>query len=158
MSRLNIVSNRPAPPSSELKSSGLKVTLPRLKVLEIFQRSSEALGVRHMSAEDVHKALTVEHIDVGLPTVYRVLAQFEQAGLLARNHFEGGRAMFELNEGTHHDHLVCLTCGRVEEFVDAEIESRQHEVASARGFSLHGHALALYGDCTKRNCEFRRKE
>ena len=146
------------PSSSELKSIGLKATLPRLKVLEIFQRSSEELGVRHMSAEDVYKALMAEHIDVGLATVYRVLTQFEQAGLLARNHFEGGRAMFELNEGTHHDHLVCLTCGRVEEFVDAEIETRQHEVAAARGFRLHGHALALYGDCTKPHCEFRRKE
>ncbi len=114
--------------------------------------------MRHMSAEDVYKALMAEHIDVGLATVYRVLTQFEQAGLLARNHFEGGRAMFELNEGTHHDHLVCLTCGRVEEFVDAEIESRQHKVAAARGFSLHGHALALYGDCTKPDCEYRRKE
>jgi Fur family ferric uptake transcriptional regulator len=148
---------RVPPSSSELKSIGLKATLPRLKVLEIFQRSSE-LGVRHMSAEDVYKALMAEHIDVGLATVYRVLTQFEQAGLLARNHFEGGRAMFELNEGTHHDHLVCLTCGRVEEFVDAEIENRQRKVAAAHGFSLHGHALALYGDCTKPNCEFRRKE
>ena len=149
---------RVPPSSSELKSIGLKATLPRLKVLEIFQRSSEELGVRHMSAEDVYKALIAEHIDVGLATVYRVLTQFEQAGLLARNHFEGGRAMFELNEGTHHDHLVCLTCGRVEEFVDAEIENRQRKVSAARGFSLHGHALALYGDCTKPNCEFRRKE
>ena len=146
------------PSSSELKSIGLKATLPRLKVLEIFQRSSEELGVRHMSAEDVYKALIAEHLDVGLATVYRVLTQFAQAGLLARNHFEGGRAMFELNEGTHHDHLVCLTCGRVEEFVDAEIENRQHEVAATRGFKLHGHALALYGDCTKPDCEFRRKE
>ena len=150
--------SRIPPSSSELKSIGLKATLPRLKVLEIFQRSSEELGIRHMSAEDVYKALMAEHIDVGLATVYRVLTQFEQAGLLARNHFEGGRAMFELNEGTHHDHLVCLTCGRVEEFVDSEIERRQHEVASARGFSLHGHALALYGDCIKPRCEFRRKE
>lgn len=149
---------RVPPSSSELKSIGLKATLPRLKVLEIFQRSSEDLGVRHMSAEDVYKALMAEHIDVGLATVYRVLTQFEQAGLLARNHFEGGRAMFELNEGTHHDHLVCLTCGRVEEFVDSEIENRQHDIAAARGFRLHGHALALYADCTKPNCEFRRKE
>ena len=120
------------PSSSELKSIGLKATLPRLKVLEIFQRSSEELGVRHMSAEDVYKALMAEHIDVGLATVYRVLTQFEQAGLLARNHFEGGRARFELNEGPHHDHLVCLTCGRVEEFVDTEIENRQHDIAGPR--------------------------
>ncbi len=151
------MSTRLPPASSELKSIGLKATLPRLKVLEIFQRSSEELGVRHMSAEDVHRALMAEHIDVGLPTVYRVLAQFEQAGLLARNHFEGGRAMFELNEGAHHDHLVCLTCGRVEEFVDTEIESRQHKIAVERGFKLHAHALALYGDCTKRNCVYRPK-
>jgi Fur family transcriptional regulator, ferric uptake regulator len=150
--------NRPAPTSSDLKNIGLKATLPRLKVLEIFQRSSAELGVRHMSAEDVYKALIAEHIDVGLATVYRVLTQFEQAGLLSRNHFEGGRAMFELNEGPHHDHLVCLTCGRVEEFVDADIESRQHRIAAERGFRLQDHALALYGECTKPNCEFRRKE
>ena len=150
--------NRPAPTSSDLKNIGLKATLPRLKVLEIFQRSSAELGVRHMSAEDVYKALIAEHIDVGLATVYRVLTQFEQAGLLSRNYFEGGRAMFELNEGPHHDHLVCLTCGRVEEFVDANIESRQHQIAAERGFRLQDHALALYGECTKPNCEFRRKE
>lgn len=150
--------NRPAPTSSDLKNIGLKATLPRLKVLEIFQRSSAELGVRHMSAEDVYKALITEHIDVGLATVYRVLTQFEHAGLLSRNHFEGGRAMFELNEGPHHDHLVCLTCGRVEEFVDADIESRQHRIAAERGFRLQDHALALYGECTKPNCEFRRKE
>ena len=111
-----------------------------------------------MSAEDVYKALIAENIDVGLATVYRVLTQFEHAGLLARNHFEGGRAMFELNEGPHHDHLVCLTCGRVEEFVDAEIERRQASVATARGFRLQEHALSLYGECIKPNCEFRRKE
>jgi Fur family ferric uptake transcriptional regulator len=144
--------------SADLKNIGLKATVPRLKVLEIFQRSTAERGVRHMSAEDVYKALIAEHIDVGLATVYRVLTQFEQAGLLSRNHFEGGRAMFELNEGSHHDHLVCLTCGRVEEFVDGEIEARQQQVASQRGFKLHDHALALYGECTKPNCEFKHKE
>lgn len=144
--------------SSDLKNIGLKATVPRLKVLEIFQRSSAMEGVRHMSAEDVYKALIAEHIDVGLATVYRVLTQFEQAGLLARNHFEAGRAMFELNEGAHHDHLVCLTCGHVEEFVDADIEARQHKVAAERGFRLQDHALALYGECTKTDCEFRRRE
>ena len=107
----------------------------RLKVLEIFQRGSAQGSGRHMSAEDVYKALIAENIDVGLATVYRVLTQFEQAGLLARNHFEGGRAMFELNEGSHHDHLVCLTCGRVEEFVDAEIERRQHSIAAVTATS-----------------------
>ena len=144
--------------SADLKNIGLKATLPRLKVLEIFQRSTAERGVRHMSAEDVYKALIAEHIDVGLATVYRVLTQFEHAGLLARNHFEGGRALFELNEGTHHDHLVCLTCGRVEEFVDAEIELHQQQVAAERGFKLQEHALALYGECTKPNCIYRRKE
>jgi Fur family transcriptional regulator, ferric uptake regulator len=144
--------------SSDLKSSGLKATVPRLKVLEVFQRNTAKRGLRHMSAEDVYKALIAENIDVGLATVYRVLTQFEQAGLLSRNHFEGGRAMFELNEGSHHDHLVCLTCGRVEEFVDGEIETRQQQVAAERGFKLHDHALALYGECTKPDCEYRRKE
>lgn len=143
--------------SSDLKNIGLKATVPRLKVLEIFQRSSAMEGVRHMSAEDVYKALIAEHIDVGLATVYRVLTQFEQAGLLSRNHFEGGRAMFELNEGSHHDHLVCVTCGRVEEFVDADIEARQQQVAARRGFKLQDHALALYGECTKPDCEHRPK-
>jgi Fur family ferric uptake transcriptional regulator len=144
--------------SSDLKNIGLKATVPRLKVLEIFQRSTAERGVRHMSAEDVYKALIAEHIDVGLATVYRVLTQFEQAGLLSRNHFEGGRAMFELNEGSHHDHLVCLTCGHVEEFVDAEIEARQAEIARGRGFKLHDHALALYGECVKPDCPHRHKE
>src|SRR5664279_4571841 len=98
--------------SSELKTIGLKATLPRLKILEIFQSSDQ----RHMSAEDVYRQLLGEHVDIGLATVYRVLTQFEQAGLLARNHFDSGKAVFELNEGRHHDHLVCLQCGRVEEF------------------------------------------
>ena len=144
--------------SSDLKNIGLKATVPRLKVLEIFQRNTAERGQRHMSAEDVYKALIGENIDVGLATVYRVLTQFEQAGLLSRNHFEGGRAMFELNEGSHHDHLVCLTCGRVEEFVDADIEARQQRIAADRGFKLQEHALALYGECTKPDCEFRRRE
>lgn len=146
---------RTPPHSSDLKTIGLKATLPRLKVLEIFQRSTAERGIRHMSAEDVFKALIAENIDVGLATVYRVLTQFEQAGLLARNHFEGGRAMFELKEGPHHDHLVCLDCGRVEEFVDSEIEARQSKVAAERGFALHDHALALYCACLKPECEFR---
>jgi Fur family ferric uptake transcriptional regulator len=134
-----------------LKDSGLKATLPRRKILELF----EASKVRHLSAEDVYKALLAEGIDVGLATVYRVLTQFEQAGLLARQHFETGKAVFELNRGGHHDHLVCLQCGRVEEFFDADIERRQTEVAKSRGFRLNGHSLALYADCTKKDCEFR---
>lgn len=140
--------------SAELKSSGLKATLPRLKILEVFQRAA-AGGLRHLSAEDVHNSLLGEGLDVGLATVYRVLTQFEQAGLLSRSHFEAGRAVFELDEGAHHDHLVCMTCGRVEEFVDAEIERRQQKIAADRGFRLHDHALALYGECTKPQCPHR---
>ncbi len=136
-----------------LKSSGLKVTLPRIKILEVFQNAKQ----RHMTAEDVYKILLNEDADVGVATVYRVLMQFEQAGLLTRQHFESGKAVFELNEGTHHDHLVCLDCGRVEEFFDAEIEKRQRNVAQTKGFELQDHALSLYGRCTKKNCEYRNK-
>ena len=135
----------------ELKSSGLKATLPRIKVLEVFQHAQQ----RHMSAEDVFKALLAEGADIGLATVYRVLMQFEQAGLLKRSNFESGKAVFELNEGQHHDHLVCLDCGRVEEFYDAEIEQRQRAVASTRGFELQEHTLALYARCTKTDCAHR---
>lgn len=139
------------PNPADLKSSGLKATLPRLKILEIFQNSS----VRHLSAEDVYKQLLAENLDVGLATVYRVLTQFEQAGLLSRNHFESGKAVFELDQGGHHDHLVCLDCGRVEEFFDEEIERRQQKIAEERGFKLSEHALALYGSCTKQDCPHR---
>jgi len=139
--------------ADELKSSGLKATLPRIKILEVFQRAV----VRHMTAEDVYKALLTDGADVGLATVYRVLMQFEQAGLLTRSNFESGRSVFELNEGQHHDHLVCLTCGRVEEFYDPEIETRQRDVALARGFSLQDHSLALYANCTKPGCVHRPK-
>jgi Fur family ferric uptake transcriptional regulator len=134
-----------------LKESGLKATLPRRKILELFESSK----VRHLSAEDVYKTLIAEGIDVGLATVYRVLTQFEQAGLLSRQHFETGKAVFELNQGGHHDHLVCMQCGRVEEFYDAEIEKRQSEIARQRGFQLRGHSLALYGDCSKPDCPHR---
>jgi len=139
--------------AEELKNSGLKATLPRLKVLEVFQKSSQ----RHMSAEDVYKHLLAEGADVGLATVYRVLMQFEQAGILSRNHFEAGKAVFELNEGKHHDHLVCLDCGRVEEFFDPEIEKRQRAIAAQRGFELQEHSLALYAACTKKHCPHRGK-
>ena len=137
----------------DLKSSGLKVTLPRVKILEVFQRSQQ----RHMAAEDVYKALLAEHAELGLATVYRVLMQFEQAGLLSRSHFESGKSVFELNEGRHHDHLVCVTCGRVEEFFDPEIEQRQRAVAAERGFELQDHALALYAVCTRPVCPHRAK-
>ena len=139
--------------ADELKNSGLKATLPRIKVLEMFQKTTR----RHMSAEDVFKMLLTEGADVGLATVYRVLMQFEQAGILSRNHFESGKAVFELNEGKHHDHLVCVDCGRVEEFFDAEIENRQRSIAVDRGFELQDHALALYATCTKTNCEYKTK-
>jgi len=132
----------------ELKSTGLKVTLPRLKVLEIFQKSAQ----RHMTAEDVFRLLLEERADVGLATVYRVLAQFEQADILTRSHFESGKAVYELNEGQHHDHLVCLDCGQVEEFYDAEIEKRQNAVAKAKGFAIADHALSLYAHCTRVAC------
>src|SRR6266566_4033140 len=118
-----------------LKDSGLKATLPRRKILELF----EASKVRHLSAEDVYKALIAEGIDVGLATVYRVLTQFEHAGLLSRQNFEAGKAVFELNQGGHHDHLVCLQCGRVEEFFDSEIEKRQMKIARDRGFEISEH-------------------
>ena len=137
--------------AEELKSSGLKATLPRIKILEVFQQSVE----RHLTAEDVYKTLLNEGSDIALATVYRVLMQFEQAGILARSHFESGKSVFELNEGTHHDHLLCLTCGRVEEFFDPEIEARQREVAASRGFTLQEHALSLYAVCTRENCEHR---
>jgi Fur family ferric uptake transcriptional regulator len=134
--------------SSNLKSSGLKATLPRLRILNLFENAAE----RHMSADDIYRLLMREGLDIGLATVYRVLTQFEQAGLLRRHHFESGKAVFELNQGGHHDHLVCLQCGRVEEFYDAEIEKRQERIARERGFRIHEHSLALYADCTKPNC------
>jgi Fur family transcriptional regulator, ferric uptake regulator len=134
--------------SDEIKNSGLKATLPRIRVLEVFQRSER----RHLTAEDVYKALLLDDADIGLATVYRVLTQFEQAGLLSRTHFETGKAVFELNEGRHHDHLVCLTCGRVEEFYDEAIEVRQHAIARERGFELQEHQLSLYAECLKKDC------
>jgi Fur family transcriptional regulator, ferric uptake regulator len=132
----------------ELKSTGLKATLPRLKILEIFQKGEQ----RHMTAEDVFRVLLLERSDIGLATVYRVLTQFEQAGILIRSHFESGKSVYEINEGQHHDHLVCLDCGKVEEFFDAEIEKRQQAVAKAKGFAIADHALSLYANCTKDAC------
>lgn len=129
----------------ELKNTGLKATLPRLKILEVFHKG----GRRHMTAEDVFRVLLEEHSDVGLATVYRVLMQFEQAGILMRGHFESGKAVYELDEGQHHDHFVCTTCGKVEEFYDAEIEKRQQIVAKAKGWVVKDHAMALYGQCSE---------
>lgn len=137
--------------AEELKSSGLKATLPRIKILEIFQQARQ----RHMTAEDVFKILLAEGSDIGLATVYRVLMQFEQAGILSRNHFESGKSVFELNEGQHHDHLVCLDCGHVEEFYDPQIEARQRAIAQERGFALQEHTLALYAHCRRDGCPHR---
>ena len=127
----------------ELKSTGLKATLPRLKILEIFQKAEQ----RHMTAEDVYRVLLAEQSEIGLATVYRVLMQFEQAGLLSRHHFEAGKAVYELREDEHHDHLVCLDCGHVEEFHDPEIEKRQNLIAKDKGWVIHDHSMALYGQC-----------
>lgn len=135
----------------ELKSTGLKATLPRLKILEIFQNAAQ----RHLTAEDVYRILLAERSDIGLATVYRVLTQFEQAGILSRNHFETGKAVYELRDEQHHDHLVCLDCGHVEEFYDPEIEARQAAVAEKKGFAIAEHALSLYAKCTKKECPHR---
>lgn len=137
--------------AQDLKTIGLKATTPRLRVLELFERSS----VRHLSAEDVYRLLLNDEFDIGLATVYRVLTQFEQAGLLQRHHFESGKAVFELNDSSHHDHLVCLRCGRVEEFFDEEIERRQARVANQRGFEIRAHSLYIYADCVKVDCAHR---
>ncbi len=126
-----------------LKAAGLKATVPRLKILEILQSQEGA----HLSAEDIYKILLENDLDVGLATVYRVLTQFEAAGLVARHRFEGGHAVFELDEGGHHDHLVCTRCGRVEEFVDAVIEERQKAVAETAGFRMTDHQLYIFGLC-----------
>ena len=138
--------------SHDLKNAGLKATLPRLRIINLFEQSK----VRHMTAEDVYKQLLADGLDIGLATVYRVLTQFEQAGLLVRHHFESGRAVFELNQGGHHDHLVCLQCGRVEEFYDSDIEKRQAKIAKERGFAIAEHALYLYAECVKANCPYRK--
>ncbi|MYN14481.1 ferric iron uptake transcriptional regulator [Pusillimonas sp. TS35] len=128
---------------SELKNMGLKATFPRLKILDIFRRADQ----RHQSAEDIYRALIAEQVDIGLATVYRVLTQFEQAGILVRSQFDGGKAVFELNDGDHHDHLICTTCGKVEEFTDHEIEKRQHKIAKEHNFVLESHTMMLYGIC-----------
>lgn len=130
--------------SQDLRKAGLKVTLPRVKILEILESNTTH---RHMSAEDVYKALLEVGEDIGLATVYRVLTQFETAGLVTRHHFEGGHSVFELNEGTHHDHIVCVKCGRVDEFMDETIEQRQREIAKKAGYEITDHSLYIYGIC-----------
>ncbi len=132
----------------ELKNAGLKATGPRMRILEIFQKAQESETERHLSAEDVYKLLVAENIDVGLATVYRVLTQFEAAGLIVRHYFgNSDRATYEMDDGAHHDHIVCTRCGRVEEFVDKDIERRQRQIAQRLGFELEDHALSLYGIC-----------
>jgi Fur family ferric uptake transcriptional regulator len=138
----------------DLRKAGLKVTLPRLKILEILESSA----TRHLSAEDIYRTLLESNEDIGLATVYRVLTQFEAAGLVARHHFEDGMAVFELNQGTHHDHIVCVDCGRVEEFMDTGIEDRQTAVARRMGFDIRDHSLILYGHCERQNCPHRNKK
>ena len=130
-----------------LKNTGLKATLPRLKILEIFQTNKE----HHLSAEDVFRILIAQKSDIGLATVYRVLAQFEQAGILRRSNFEASKSVYELNEGEHHDHMVCLNCGKVEEFADTKLEQRQFEIAKQHGFTLEEHSVAMYGLCSDCN-------
>jgi Fur family transcriptional regulator, ferric uptake regulator len=129
----------------ELKKAGLKVTLPRVKILQMLESSE----TRHLSAEDVYKALIEADEDVGLATVYRVLTQFETAGLVMRHHFEGGSSVFELTTANHHDHIVCHTCGAVEEFFDEVIEIQQEKIAKKYGFKITDHSLYLYGVCKK---------
>ncbi|HEX9585932.1 MAG TPA: ferric iron uptake transcriptional regulator, partial [Gammaproteobacteria bacterium] len=131
--------------NADLKKAGLKATLPRIKILDILESNDE----RHMSAEDVYKALLEAGEEVGLATVYRVLTQFESAGLVIRHHFEGGHAVFELERGHHHDHIVCVQCGRVEEFYDQTIEDRQKAVVAKKGYDISDHSLVIYGNCTK---------
>ena len=136
------------PFENEIRNLGLKVTGPRLKILSIFEESKS----RHLSAEDVYQALKIKSSEVGMATVYRALANFEKVGILVKSTFEDGKAVFEINEGIHHDHLICMECGEVEEFVDEEIERRQKEIAARKGFTLKNHSLALYGSCNKLDC------
>jgi Fur family ferric uptake transcriptional regulator len=134
--------------TTDLKKAGLKVTLPRMKILELLESSE----TRHQSAEDIYRTLLDQGEEIGLATVYRVLTQFEAAGLVNRHHFEGGQAVFELNEGGHHDHLVCVKCGKVVEFMDPVIEERQRDIARENGFEITEHSLILYGHCDDPNC------
>jgi len=138
----------------DLRKAGLKVTLPRLKILEILERSA----TRHLSAEEIYRSLIGSSEDIGLATVYRVLTQFEAAGLVARHHFEDGMAVFELVQGAHHDHIVCMDCGHVEEFVDTAIEARQEAIARQLGFRISEHSLILYGHCERADCPRRKSK
>ncbi|MCB1624292.1 MAG: ferric iron uptake transcriptional regulator [Pseudomonadales bacterium] len=146
--------------SQDLRKAGLKVTAPRLRILEILEASADESGdgrsQRHLSAEEIYKRLLDADLDIGLATVYRVLTQFEAAGLVSRHHFESGLGVYELNQGAHHDHIVCVDCGRIEEFVDRAIEEKQMAIAERAGFELHDHAMILYGHCRRANCPDRK--
>ncbi|MES9829698.1 MAG: ferric iron uptake transcriptional regulator [Candidatus Thiodiazotropha sp.] len=134
--------------NQDIRKAGLKVTLPRIKILELLENCDQ----RHVSAEDVYKLLLDNGEEIGLATVYRVLTQFESAGLVTRHNFEGGHAVFELERGGHHDHMVCVVCGKVEEFIDPTIEKRQHEIAKKHGFEMVDHSLIIYGHCGNPKC------
>ena len=134
--------------NQDLRKAGLKVTLPRMKILEILESSTKA----HLSAEDIYRLLMDSDEDIGLATVYRVLTQFETAGLVIRHHFEGGQGVFELDRGKHHDHLICIQCGKIVEFVNSEIEEKQHQIAKEAGFDITDHSLIIYGKCNKSDC------
>ena len=135
--------------SQDLKKAGLKATLPRIKILNFLEESK----VRHMSAEEVYKAMLESGEEISLATVYRVLTQFEQAGLVTRHHFEGGHSVFELDQGVHHDHILCVKCGRVDEFMDSVIEDRQRKIAAEKGYDMTDHSLYIFGIC--RRCQKR---
>jgi Fur family ferric uptake transcriptional regulator len=137
--------------NNDLKKAGLKATVPRLKILEIFENNFH----QHFSAEDVYKALLESGEDVGMATVYRVLTQFEAAGLLSKHNFESGHSVFELNQGEHHDHILCVKCGRVDEFIDETIEQRQRTIAEKAGYTMTDHSLYIYGIC--HDCQNKRK-
>lgn len=138
--------------SQQIKDAGLKVTVPRVKILGILETTDQ----RHLSAEDVYKELLAAGEDIGLATVYRVLTQFEAAGLVCRHHFEGGQSVFELNRGGHHDHLVCIKCGLILEFVEEVIEERQRAIAEQKGFHIEDHSLVIYGICP--DCQVRQQQ
>jgi Fur family transcriptional regulator, ferric uptake regulator len=135
--------------NQDLRKAGLKVTLPRMKILEILEQSTKL----HLSAEDIYRVLLESDEEIGLATIYRVLTQFEGAGLVIRHHFEGGQAVFELDRGKHHDHLICIKCGKIVEFVNASIEEQQKKIAEDAGFKITDHSLIIYGECNTAECE-----
>ena len=135
--------------NQDLRKAGLKVTLPRMKILEILERSNQ----QHLSAEDIYRVLLDSDEEIGLATIYRVLTQFEGAGLVMRHHFEGGQAVFELDRGKHHDHLICIKCGKIVEFVNSSIEEQQNKIAEEAGFKITDHSLIIYGECNSDSCE-----